>query len=213
MASPSSRSSFGVASPSSRSSFGVASSSSRSSFGVAMAVACRPGVHPDRRRRPDSDRFVADVSRRLFGSALQHAQADQHRQRESALACVGVPAQHVARGRDRRRGRAGHAAARSGRRAADQVDTPHDQRRAVLLGARSRLCARRADRPRDLALRVEDARWRPYRQSGRRDPRQLAVLPDARQLLCLARYRNGKRALASRDRQHEARGTSRPTRP
>ena len=92
-----------------------------------------------------------------------------------------------------------------GHAAGDQVDAADGQRHAVFLGARSRLGGRRAHRPRGLALRLEDARRRPHRQPRRRHPRQLAVLPDAGQLLRLARRRDRQGALAPRDRQHEAR--------
>ena len=139
-----------------------------------------------------------------IGPPLQHAQTDQHDQRQEPDAGLGLSAQHVARRRDRRRRRAGHAAA--GRQhAVDQVDAADAERHPVFLGARSRLGGRRADRPRDLALRLEDARRRPHRQPRRRHPRQLALLPDARQLLRLARRGDRQGALAPRDREHEAR--------
>ena len=76
---------------------------------------------------------------------------------------------------------------------------------AVFLLAGSRVGDRRAQRPRDLALLLEDARRQPHRQSRRRDLRQLALFPHPRQLLRVARRGDGEGALASRDRQHESR--------
>ena len=88
----------------------------------------------------DADRRMADLSRRLLGPPLQHADADQQRQREEPGARVGLSPQHVAR---RSRSSAAEGPTRPARRrrrlrtADDQGDAADGQRRPVFLRRRT----------------------------------------------------------------------------
>ena len=151
------------------------------------------------------DRRLADLPRRLFGPPLQHAQADQHDQREEPHAGLGLPPQHLARRRDRRRRRARTRRRRAAPpthqvHAADGQRHPVSSRRPTTSGRSTRAPAARSGTTtgrRAAAIHIGNR--------GVGILRQLAVLPDARQLLRLARRGDRQGALAPRNRQHEAR--------
>ena len=135
-------------------------------------------VDPATLTKPLADR-VADVRRRLHEPAVQHPEADQHDEREEPHARVDDagadrPAGRCSADDHRRRGHARvHRRHDQGRRSAGR-------RNPVRHRPRQRVGARRARRPRNLALLLEDARRHPHRQSRRGHLVQLSVLRDAR---------------------------------
>ena len=136
---------------------------------------------------------MADLFRRLLGQALQRPHANQPEEREAAVARMDAAPRERAGSRrpaaagrhaDHRR-RRGDAA--GGRAHAGQGRDPAGRRRALRHHARQHLGTRRARRPRDLALRVEDERRHPHRQPRSRNVARLSLFRHARQLPGVAR--------------------------
>ena len=168
-------------------------------------------------------RLVADVLRGLHRPALQRADEHQPSHGQEPVAGVGVERdarirrwRRRARGsrrrrrwRQRHRGRARDDRLPAGRRLRHQGHAADGGRHALRVHARQRLGDRRARRPRDLALLLENARRHPHRQSRPRHLERLPLHGDARQLSRVARREDGQASAGTRRSPTSTSSTSR----
>ena len=175
--------------------------------GQTQSTAVESGRPRSGNDRQAARRFVADLFGRLHRPALQHADADQPDDRQEPHARVGRTRQRTSGARPAAAGSAASAAVaaavaaapahhrrrrpgrcrRRGGGATIKGAMLQVERRALRVRARQRVGARRARRPRAVALLLEDEGQHAHRQPRRRHVAQQHVRRDAGRLPRLAR--------------------------